>query len=99
MTPFRYNNQTYPAAICANVFALLFLGSLLDGGQISTPGSLACVAGILIASYRAIYVRITKKKVMISRIEHSAWILMPLYVIPVFIMLFRFGAYLRYGND
>jgi hypothetical protein len=96
--PYRYNTQTYPVVIYANVFVILVLGGLLDGGQISTPGSFACLASIGIASYRAIYVKVTNKKVMISRFEHSAWVLMPLYVAPAFILLFYFGAYLRYGN-
>jgi hypothetical protein len=98
MIYFRYTSQTYPAVLCANVLAILCFGLLLDGGQLSTPGSLACVASILVASYRAIYVKITKKKVLISRIEHCAWILMPLYVIPAFILLFYFGSYLRHGH-
>ena len=95
---FRYNTQTFPATLGTNFLALLFLGGLFDGGQVSYPGSLACISGIFIASFRAIYVKITKKKIMVSRIEHSAWVLMPVYVIPVFILLFYFGTYLRYGN-
>jgi hypothetical protein len=77
---------------------MVFLGMLLDGGQVSTPGSISCLVCILAASFRAIYVKITKKRIMVSGIEHAAWILMPLYVVPIFILLFSFGAYLRYGN-
>lgn len=98
MTTYRFNSQTYPASLGSNAVVLLLLGMLLDGGSVSTPGSYACVAGIMAATYRALYVKITNKRVMVSPFEHHAWITLPFYVVPLFIMLFHLGSYLRYGS-
>jgi len=76
---------------------LLFLFSLLiDGGEISVPGSAYCLTFLLYFGFRFILAKF-KGYPILSRLQVIALLLMPLYGLGLFVFIFHLVQRIKYG--